>query len=217
MAVQIHECDNERKKSLPLSRFKILIVEGRDDCNFFRYFLKKLDLLNDIQIFYTEGKSNLNGSIESLVLQEPFVSKRIVSMGIVQDADGNAKKTFDDVVEILKKNDLPTPRIPFDVTSTKPKISILIMPNSDDAGEIEDLCLTSIEDTNEMKCVNQYFECLEKNGIKIPAKVKKVKLNVFLSSKAESCSIGVAAQKGHLNFEHSAFNQIKKCLFDLYR
>lgn len=215
--VRIHDCDNDRKKQLPLSKYKILIVEGRDDCNFFRYFLKKFEILDDIQIFHTEGKSQLEEFLKALILQELFVKKSIISIGIVRDADTDPKKEFDAVVDILKQCELPYPSEPFEVTSTLPKISILLMPNATNVGTIEDLCLESIADTNEMKCVDKYFECLSAFGINNPDKKTKVKISVFLSSKSESCSIGVAAQKGFWDFEHTAFTQIRTCLVKLFR
>jgi hypothetical protein len=86
----------------------------------------------------------------------------------------------------------------------------MTLPNSDDIGEIEDLCLESVETYPAMYCVNKFVECFESRCQPLPRKMSKAKVQAFLATKEKHCiSLGLAAEIGYWPFDALAFNEVK--------
>ena len=66
---------------------KLLIVEGKDEENFFKAVFNKQIIRSDVQIMPIGGKNNFKGSLKTLILDTEF--SKIDSMAIVRDADSN--------------------------------------------------------------------------------------------------------------------------------
>lgn len=189
---------------------KIIAVEGKDEINFFKAFLKKNEI-HDVQLEDFEGKSNFSTKIMSLNNRTGF--EKVTKIAFIRDADILLPKSaFDSIVDALKKAKLPYPRTINTFTSTKPSIGIFIMPGDENKGMLEDLCLKTIIKKPINTCIEKYFECIEEK----PKELSKAKILCYLASKTPFAnSMGLAALKGHWDFEAEQFKELKEFLINL--
>lgn len=208
-------------KRLTFTKPFLLIVEGKDDKNFFEAFLNFLtdkQLNNSIKdrfdIFELEGKQNLTDKLRAIKNTPGFGN--LVAIGIVLDSNSSPKSTFQSIQTALKKVQLPCPKKEIEREGEKPRISVLLIPGIERRGELEDLCLESVSKDKAMKCLNRYFSCLRRNKIPIAPKESKAKCLAFLASREDLAhDIGTAAKKSIWPFEHGAFSRVKKFILDL--
>jgi len=191
----------------------LLLVEGKDDKAFFEEFLKHLTLDN-IQVEQLGGESKLKTAIKLFKDRPEFLE--VISLGVVIDADTNPDNAFKSVVDALREADLPTPSKPLESAGTNPKVTVLILPDEKEKGELEDLYIKSVEEHPLIPCVNAYFKCLNQNKQPIPSKLSKKKVQVFLASK-EGDIIGIrrAAKEEVVQWDHKAFNKVKDFLIQI--
>ncbi|HDT1628235.1 TPA: hypothetical protein QHT03_002586, partial [Klebsiella pneumoniae subsp. ozaenae] len=90
--------------SSKIERQKLLLVEGRDEINFFSAFLNA-EKIDDIQIIESKGKDQFPTELE-LILNDPEFQK-VISMGIVRDADESQQAAVESISYYLRKNSLP--------------------------------------------------------------------------------------------------------------
>lgn len=195
---------------------KLLLVEGDDDQNFFQKLMEEISLDN-IQIISMGGRENFRtANIKSVINTPGF--REVKSLGIVRDADGDANNIFNGICTILRGFNLPVPTQPMEIVNEDLRVGILIIPPDAEKGEIEDLCLASLEEYNEMGCVDNYFKCLKKklSSDKFPKDLSKAKIQAFLASREESVPhLGIAAQRRYFPLDHNVFGKIKSFLRSL--
>lgn len=211
---RFHDCDNYKPKPVPLLKNKILLVEGKDECLFFKAFLTRIRLIDEIQIFDSGGITNIKDRLADIKKMSGF--PRVNAIGIVRDADSDSLKSFLSVKNALRDLQLPFPDTAFEITNTNPKLCVFILPDANTNGELEDLCLMSIKHKNEIRCVNQYFSCLTEKGLNKAKKPSKSKIHVYLASQEEMVSIGVAAAKGYWPLDNQVFSRIENCFSTLF-
>lgn len=73
---------------------------------------------------------------------------------------------------------------------------------------LEDICLKAVAQDPAMFCVEQYFQCLQQQGLSVPSNTSKAKVQVFLASRPEAGKrLGEAAQAGYWPWDDEAFAQ----------
>lgn len=200
----------------------ILLVEGYDEENFFRYYIKFLKQTNpvryanleDIQIICYEGISKLEICLKTI--QVVTGSEAIQKIGIIRDAEDDAIASFATTQSNLRQANLEIPQQQLILTRGNPRIVVMIVPEQG-SGSIEITFLESVNHDPAFHCVNQYINCLnplyESNVLVKSKNIHKTKLHAFLASRKEpNISIGGAAQNGYWNYNNPAFNRIKKFL-----
>lgn len=195
---------------------RILAVEGKDECNFFKALLNYENIKN-VQIIDIGGKDKFKKELPILINLEGFFD--VHTLGFIRDAEQNqATSAFKSICSILQNNNLPAPQQSNTVfTHQNLAIGIFIMPNNVDEGMLEDLCLESIKDKAVFECVNQYIECCSQDDETIKSNNSKAKVQTYLASKKPIVnSLGVAATKGYWNFENNCFADIKLFLHSLF-
>jgi hypothetical protein len=199
---------------LKLQKRKLLLVEGRDEEEFFNGLLRSMEI-DDIQIIPVGGKNQFSNNLKGLIKDSDFSA--IISMGIVRDADDDPKATLQSIGDALKQAGLPVPQRV--MTKAKqngsPDVIIMILPNANKRGALEDLCLAAVKEDKASTCVERYLSCLKKKNIAGPKQkwLNKARVRVFLSSKEEpTLSLGIAAQRGYWPFDHNVFDDVKKFL-----
>lgn len=203
--------DRDILKEIQLT--KVLLVEGSDEVNFLNEFVKKLEI-GDLEIRDYRGKHNFKNFLPIIVSLESF--KKVESLGIIRDADGNIQNAFTSVRNVLEKikND-ETIKNRFKNTSLpdknkefscgNPKIGIFIINPM-----LENLCLQTVKDTKNMSCVEEYLKCLYNHKI-FPKNEYKAKILTFLASMPEATNcIGHAAKKNYWDFKSKYMNGINK-------
>ncbi|MFH1097596.1 MAG: DUF3226 domain-containing protein [Candidatus Desantisbacteria bacterium] len=197
---------------------KLLVVEGKDEEKFFGALLNHLKII-DIQISSRGGKTGINDCLLHLKTERGF--NQLCSLGIVRDADTNPSSAFQSVCDALRKAGLPVPKAPLITTEGDLRVGVMILPEEDCPGALEDLCLKSVKEDLAILCVEGYFQCLNEKGIHVPTDepsavnvaISKAKVHAFLASrKNPEKRLGEAAHAGDWNLESSAFDNIKQFL-----
>jgi len=145
---------------------KYLLVEGITDIALVKYICLKYGFIYNFDDFKQksnqhryknliminlEGENNLTKELRYLKDEE----KEIFSLGIIQDADKDFKKSQDEIIEAITNSKID-----------ELKIKYFLTPNNKDNGDLETLLLSTIKDNDIVKCFDSYKECLvEKEGI----------------------------------------------------
>lgn len=205
---------SQRGKPIPITQPTVLVVEGPgDDKLFFERLLEIMQIPN-VDVVPMDGTSGLDGVLEILA-KEAFVTKKVRSIGIIRDANTNRQCTVKNVREALHKHGLPVPEDEMVSVGTHPQVCFLLMPGKGKQGMLEDLCLKSVKDEPAMRCVEQYFDCLERQSVPLPPRkeLSKAKVHAYLSSKTNpSVALGRAATYDYWPWDHPAFEEVKQFL-----
>ncbi len=186
---------------------KLIIVEGNDDEGFIRSILNKKHIF-DVQIENLNGLPHFKEDIP-IIIKSPFFEETVKKFAIIRDADNNVYNAFKSVKDILKNNDLIPPDKINTFTNNDIQIGIYIFhkPNSN-YGKLEDLCLATVEDTEAMKCVNIFWECI-KSLSDVPKDPSKSMCQAYRAAMYESFPhLGIAAEKGIWNLESIILNDL---------
>ncbi len=193
---------------------KLLIVEGRDDEEFFNALVNRMGK-NDIQVAGIGGKTRLRARLKALVNDPAF--QKVHTLAIARDADTDPKLALESVKDALKASGLPSPRGSMRVAKGPPKTSVMILPSFGKKGALEDLCLEAVAQDPAMDCTEDFFYCLQKKGRSRPQRdMAKAKVRVFLAAQeAPTLPLGLAARKGYWPLDHPAFADVKRFLESL--
>jgi hypothetical protein len=204
------EITQPKSHTIKIEKPKLLLGEGREEVLFFEALIDHLKLHN-IQIMEIGGKDNLRKNLKALTKAQGFDG--VLSLGIVRDADADADAAFQSVCDALKTIDLPTPERPLHPVGEKPRVGVLILPGEGKQGMLETLCLRAVEQDPAMHCVEQYFKCLQQEGLSLPDNMSKAKVHAFLASKSKAgLRLGEAAKAGLWPWEKETFKQVKDFL-----
>jgi hypothetical protein len=208
-------CNERIEEKLKIEKQKLLIVEGRDEEEFFGAVLEKLEI-KDVQVVGVGGKTQIKPRLKALKITDPLFN-RVTSLGVIRDADDSSNNTFISVQDALKAADLPCPKKPLVPTKASPKVTVMILPPGASRGALEDICLGSVKDDPAISCVDDYFTCLDTKDISKPIKgFSKAKARVFLSSREDpTLTVGIAAKKGYWPFDSTGFDSVQKFLKSL--
>lgn len=191
----------------------LLIVEGKEEEYFFEALTRALGLSN-IQILPIGGKQQLRHNLKALKLSAGF--PEVVAIGIVRDANADPRAAFQSIRDALQVASLPSAERPFVPAGESPRIIVMILPQEDTAGMLEDLCLRAVDSDPAMLCVDQYFQCLKDHDLSLPHNMAKAKLQAFLASRPEPGKrLGEAAKAGYWPWDNTAFDIVKRSLQQL--
>lgn len=193
---------------------KQLLVEGRDAERFFAALIKTMGL-GDLQVQNFGGVDELRGFLKALVRNGVFKEK-VRSLGIIRDAESNPAAAFQSVTDALRNVGLSVPVQPQSPAGDTRRVSVLILPSADKPGMLETSCLEAITDLPNMKCVEDYFACIQQTVGILPTNLDKAKVHAFLSSMARPhLTFGQSAEAGYWPFDHPVFDPLKKFLIAL--
>jgi hypothetical protein len=198
---------------------QLLLVEGKDECNFFEALLTH-ERIEEVQCIDIGGKDKFSQEFPLLVKMEGF--KAVSAIGLVRDAEVNqAQSAFDSLCHTLNKHNLPVPSTPNVLNLGPPKVNIFIMPDNQGAGMLENLCLKTIEGQAIEKCLCDYLACILANKVFLEEQEKfnepKAKVQAYLAMRAPIVnSLGLGAKAGYWNFLHPGFDEVKKFLHTLF-
>lgn len=198
---------NNHQQKRSIEKEKVLLVEGRDALEFVTALLKYLKILNAFEVRNFGGVNDFGAYLKAFVVTPGFT--RVKSIGIIRDAENNANSAFTSICNDLKRNDLKPPDRPNSKASDIPEVSIFILPDCTNPGMLETLLLNSLRDVPIMKCVDDYFKCLDKASEKGPKNIEKSQIQAYIASKPEYVPhLGLAAHKGYWDWENNAFTDL---------
>ena len=190
-----------------------LLVEGTDPYHTLREFCKSWSLSN-IEVHNFGGISQLRPYLDGLVRTPGFPS--VARLGIIRDAEESAESAFQSVHDSLQNVGLDAPHDADESSSGYPAVSVLILPDGNNPGNLESLLWRSINTDAEASCIRDYLGCLERiEGVTI-RRPDKARVHAYLAGKAHpNVSVGVAARKGYWNPQHIAFSELRRFLTTL--
>jgi hypothetical protein len=206
---------------------KLLLVEGNDDLRFFHAMYQSLGI-SDVTVSSYNGKRNLGNDLSERVRSPGF--QTVSSVGIVRDADESSHSAFDSVVGALRRVNLPIPDAPaIPIERNGLHVSVLIIPPEEKTGELENVCLGSIEGTPDMLCVESYFDCLSNVEPPIATnQIAKARLHSYLAPgpiritqdgelarRQPALRLGEAAEAGVWDWSSPAFERVADFLRNL--
>jgi hypothetical protein len=206
------------EKNFRIRATKLLAVEGKDECNFFESLLR-YERMDGVQLVDIGGKDKFQIELPLLTKVEGFRNVEVI--GFIRDAeDLVADSAFNSVCETLRKNNLPVPVSINILADGRPKIGIFIMPDNQNCGRLEDLCLQTLEGRKIFDCIDDYILCFSS----VMDQVEREKLNgpkarvlSYLASRAPIVnSLGLGAQNGYWDFSNDCFSEIKRFLHSLF-
>ncbi|HMU44583.1 MAG TPA: hypothetical protein PKA80_14890 [Ignavibacteriaceae bacterium] len=189
---------------------KLLLVEGKDELRVFNTIISSLNILN-IQVIEYKGKTGLSDFLKNVLIKDPkFISKNILSISIIRDADDSSSGAFNSVCSALKNNGLDVPQKISEKTNGNPIISVLILPGNERIGSLEDIFIESVKDEEVFLCVEEYFKCLKEKQGNIPNQIGKAKVHTYLASKVidPDKRLAESVEANFWNFNHTAFEQL---------
>ena len=185
-----------------ITKTRLIAVEGKDEVNFVKALFNYLSIHN-VQVIDLEGKDNFKRIIPALINTPGF--DKVIKFGIVRDADDDSRGALKSVQSALANAGLAQPQNTNEFAGENPSIRIFIMPGNKEEGMLEDLCLQSIQESPELTCIDNFFECVGSSEIK---NFSKAKVQAYLSTKPKSINtLGVGAQNGYWNFDHTCFEE----------
>ena len=207
------ECAEDEHRISIVEPF-VLLVEGKDEYNFFDALQKHLRLPR-IQLVNFEGRDNLQDVLEAVVKDSGFGT--VVSLGIELDANSDSQAAFDRIRGALQNPDLgvelPVPQRALTPATGAVKVTGMVLPGEATRGSLEDLCLRAFSGNPEALCADGFFECLTEQNMPRPRQPSKAKMHVFLAAQREfRKDLGWAAFQDYWPWGDSAFDQVKSFL-----
>lgn len=199
-----------------LNKNKLLLVEGKDEINFFKALCKYLNI-DDIQIIETGGKEKLKSELPAVLLMRNF--ENVESVAVIQDADNSLDSAVDSIKYLLSKHKLPVPEghTSFKTTSGM-KCGIFIMPGNRESGMLENLVLDTVDGHLVKIESDKYIDALrikltDDGTLKFPQNEHKARLHAYLAGMEKHVSsLGLATQKGYFNLDSEHLDDIKTFL-----
>ena len=207
----------------------LLLVEGIDDARFFSAFLRNALNKTDVQVVQVGSKDNFRPFIRNtLIRAEGFRDLR--RLGIVRDADTNAQSALQSLKGALNYSGLPAPTGPWEVADgDEVRVSVAILPDGSEPGDLEALCLRSLQNQALTQCVDTFIDCVANQGPSIADnKLAKAKVAAYLAPgpvrlfeppgsigpprRDPGLHVGEAAEAGIWDWSSPAFEQIAEFL-----
>ena len=197
----------------------LLLVEGTDEVRFFYALLKSLGI-GHIQIASVDGKDHFAPVLKN-VLMTSRNYQRLRRLVLVRDADDNAQAAFQSLRSALTGAGLSVPSETFlRWAMGHPSVSIAILPDGESRGNLEDLCLRSLEGSAEylsvLSCVDQYLDCRGESPDADSGAHSKARLHAYLAvGNRPGRRLGEAADAGAWDWNSPALQLLADFLRQL--
>jgi hypothetical protein len=206
--------------TLKISKQRLLIVEGRDEEQFFDAAMNYLGIAS-VQILGIGGKTRLTSNLKALIRDPAFSS--VKTLAVVRDADQfnettvvdaqqtqrtAAQAAFLSVCTSLEIAHLRTPPMHGCFSDSAPQVGVYIMPDGNSDGMLETLCMWSVRTNREWPCVEAFLACLKSLGMQ-SRNVAKASAQCWLASKPDPGKrVGEAAQAGYWPWGAECFSPL---------
>lgn len=169
--------------------------------------------IEDFQVMNFGGVNELHNYLLQLTTTEGY--DKVETILIARDAETDAEAAIKSIQDSMNRAKLPVPEKPFEyVSKGLPRTAFMIFPGPDqDQGTLEVLCLSTVAHDQIMKCVDDFLECIETSGERLP-RPHKNRLHCFLAGKDNyvGSTIGQASYKGAWNPDHKALYPFKRII-----
>ncbi len=167
------------------NKVSVLLVEGEADVDFFEALLRRLELLDKIDIKPPKNFNLRTNTVSHFPRLIDFLIKRLNTnqihhLGIVADADyisdGGFENRWEQLTACLAKHEyrIPSnsPKLPYLGSifrhSDLPPVGLWLMPDHENNGMLEDLIYRTIrKDGNQEKLLNSAETCVSRLPVKL--------------------------------------------------
>ena len=194
-----------------LTRRKQLLVEGKDQKNFFEKMLSDIGRRDSVEVHDFGGVTDLKEFVAAFVQRSGFDLVR--SLGVVRDAERTVGSAFDSVCSGLDAADLPVPSAVGEPASRAGRPTVAVFILGGDGGMLETLLNLTVAEEREQDCVNLFLECVERVSGAPIERPQKARAHAWIATRDHpEVSVGVAAQKGYWRLEHPALEELRRFL-----
>ncbi len=182
--------------------------EGDDECSFVVELCRQYSLAG-VQAFPYDGRDSLP---DFQAAAQPQL-RRIRTLVVLRDSDGDAKGAFASVAGCLERARLPVPSEHGVVADGAPSTAIWMLPDEHRGGTLETACWDALLDDPERPCVEQFITCIEKSrGSRVADPFKApIRARLATRERAET-RVGVAAKLGSLPLGSKSFAPLAEFL-----
>lgn len=190
---------------------KFVFCEGPDDRTVIKAIADSIGL-SDLIIEELGGKDNLGAVLKALHARPAFARKEVSTLAIIRDADHDGAAAFQSVCDGLKHNGFDAPASNGNVIRGEINTGVYVIGPNNGQGMLEDLCLKSLNNQPDLKCVDQYFQCIEQNCGRNDFS-SKAKFYVWrYSHPHRKLGVKEVTEAGFWLWSHPAFNELKNFL-----
>lgn len=191
-----------------------LLVEGNDPRNFFEALVRHMER-DDIQVRNFGGVNELRGFLSAFVAMPGF-GETVRSLGIVRDAEADARGAFQSVQSRLRNAGLPVPDAIDQRAEGPPSVSALILPGDGRPGMLETLLCETFAGSAEDDCVTEFLDCASELPGASVTRPDKARAHAWLATQPEPhFSVGYAAQRGYWDLDHPTLGGVRDFLRSL--
>jgi hypothetical protein len=197
---------------------QVLAVEGKDERMFFNALLRFM-VIDGVQIIEIGGKDKFKRQFAKILNNNDDFFDTVQSIGFVRDAEDNeADSAFQSICNIIKPYGLPCPSKPSEVVvHGAMRVGVFIMPNNEDSGMLENLCIEAAKTDSVWECVEAFTTCYKSKIDLKNYNPAKAQIQAFLSTRIPIVSaLGIAAQQHVWDFSKPCFEPIKSFLSKLF-
>lgn len=196
--------------SQPITKEKLLLVEGWDEMRAFDILALSMDVT--LEIRDAGGDGNWPRALRTIAKASGFTSVR--SLGLVTDADADPVGKFATIVSCLADAGLPQPSAPMVTSTGFPQVTVLISPGGGRTGQLEDFFLDSLASHPVEPCLDSFEQCLLGAGTTIPTRHSKMRLQIHMAvgTRGPYKHIGDACKANHFDFSHHAFAPMRSLI-----
>lgn len=189
---------------------RLLLVEGDADVGLFIRLCQRITVSN-VQIIPYGGKGNFRNVLGVLMAQAGF--EGVDRVGIVRDADNDARAALRSVQDALTHAGLPLPGQSGTAATSTVRTMIQIMPPGGSDGCLETLLWHTIPEPL-ASCIDEYIECA---GVLSPGSRRaKSRVQAYIAAQKDpELRLGESARAGYWDFGHPAFEPLKEFLRSL--
>lgn len=174
---------------IPPGKSHLLLVEGKDDKEFFIRLgcHLRFDESTPIHIEKYCGVDNLGKFLRGLLTHPNFAQLRRI--GIVRDADFGDdafQSVKDTIINAIKGKSrrIGIPKRVMELSDGSPAAIVLVLPADGREGMLEDLIMDVLHDDPVTACVETFFDCVNESVANIlDHKLSKAKLRAFVTGK----------------------------------
>jgi uncharacterized protein DUF3226 len=164
--------------------------------------------IQGFQFFDFGSKDNFRNFLRDIRILPGFAA-RVHTVGVVRDGESDANAAFESVRAALAEAAFPVPDAPGAIVHNELQVGVFIVPDNENSGMVETLCMRSVEADPAFGCVDDFFECVNSRVGAVPANMHKARAQTFLATRREvDYHVGRAADNGVWNFEHEAFAKL---------
>lgn len=148
----------------PIQSTRIILCEGSGDKNFFRELLTARNL-PDFYITHPReeidpgGRGGYTSRLRGLRLQPGF--EAVTGIVVISDSDDSPNTSFQQVRTLIHEAEFHAPNHPSVFVAGPPAICVRMVPNENDVGQLETLCLSAVQTSwpDQYQCAEAYAQC----------------------------------------------------------